>query len=80
MVNLRVLRQWERDQSLCRKTYFSSGQLKQVPITAKFGGATGNLNAHYTAYPDRNWHLWADHFVSSLGLQRIPWTHSNRAS
>lgn len=50
------------------------GQLKQVPITAKFGGATGNLNAHYTAYPDRNWHLWADHFVSSLGLQRIPWT------
>ncbi len=45
-------------------------QLREVPITAKFGGATGNLNAHYVAYPDRDWHSFADSFVQELGLQR----------
>ena len=37
---------------------------------AKFGGATGNLNAHHVAYPDRDWNRFADSFVSSLGLDR----------
>ena len=46
-------------------------QLKAVPMSAKFGGATGNLNAHYVAYPDRDWHAFAERFVSDdLGLQR----------
>lgn len=48
--------------------------LKETPITAKFGGATGNFNAHVIAYPDRDWHDFGDHFVSSLGLKRIKWT------
>ena len=38
-------------------------QLKAVPFTAKFGGATGNLNAHYAAYPDINWIAFADKFT-----------------
>lgn len=43
----------------------------QVPYTAKFGGATGNLNAHFIAYPDHDWHAFADKFVSKyLGLER----------
>jgi adenylosuccinate lyase len=37
---------------------------------AKFGGATGNLNAHHVAYPDKDWNAFADKFVSSLGLCR----------
>ena len=37
---------------------------------AKFGGATGNLNAHHVAYPDTDWNAFADRFVSSLGLDR----------
>ena len=46
-------------------------QLKAVPHSAKFGGATGNFNAHTVAYPGRDWHRWGDTFVSkSLGLQR----------
>jgi adenylosuccinate lyase len=46
-------------------------QLKGVPHSAKFGGATGNFNAHTVAYPGRDWHRWGDTFVSkSLGLQR----------
>lgn len=46
-------------------------QLKAVPHSAKFGGATGNFNAHAVAYPDRDWHTWGDHFVKEhLGLQR----------
>ena len=40
------------------------------PFPAKFGGATGNMNAHFVAYPDRDWHAFADQFVERLGLQR----------
>lgn len=45
-------------------------ELASLPLPAKFGGATGNLNAHYIAYPDQDWHAFADDFVSSLGLSR----------
>ena len=46
-------------------------QLKQVPFSAKFGGATGNLNAHYVSYPDYDWHDFARRFVEEdLGLSR----------
>lgn len=45
--------------------------LKQVPHRAKFGGATGNFNAHYAAYPDYNWQQFGDDFVREfLGLER----------
>jgi len=45
--------------------------LKAVPFTAKFGGATGNLNAHYVAYPDVDWMDFSDEFVKKhLGLER----------
>jgi len=45
--------------------------LRHIPFSAKFGGATGNLNAHYVAYPDRDWHAFATEFVEeTLGLQR----------
>lgn len=43
----------------------------QVPYAAKFGGATGNLNAHYIAYPEINWTEFATDFVQDyLGLRR----------
>ncbi len=46
-------------------------QLQAVPHSAKFGGATGNFNAHYVAYPSTNWRLFGDHFVTEyLGLSR----------
>ncbi|MCP9237287.1 adenylosuccinate lyase [Lewinella sp. JB7] len=46
-------------------------QLDQVPMSAKFGGATGNLNAHYVSFPDRDWHAFATSFVEQdLGLHR----------
>jgi adenylosuccinate lyase len=45
-------------------------QLKAIPYNAKFGGATGNLNAHHVAYPETDWQQFADNFVSGLGLQR----------
>ncbi|MCR5710698.1 MAG: adenylosuccinate lyase, partial [Bacteroidales bacterium] len=45
-------------------------QLDRCPYPGKFGGATGNLNAHYVAYPDIDWNGFADGFVSSLGLKR----------
>jgi len=48
-----------------------TGGLKSVPWSAKFGGASGNLNAHYLAYPDIDWDKFADQFVNELlGLQR----------
>ncbi|PWH85845.1 adenylosuccinate lyase [Brumimicrobium oceani] len=46
-------------------------QLKAVPYSAKFGGATGNLNAHHVAFPNDDWKSFANHFVSEhLGLSR----------
>jgi adenylosuccinate lyase len=46
-------------------------QLKAVPYGAKFGGATGNMNAHHVAYPEIDWLSFANQFVnSSLGLNR----------
>jgi adenylosuccinate lyase len=45
--------------------------LKAIPHRAKFGGATGNLNAHYAAYPDYDWQQFARDFVREfLGLER----------
>ncbi len=45
-------------------------QLKSVPHAAKFGGATGNLNAHHIAYPNIDWNKFADEFCQHLGLVR----------
>lgn len=46
-------------------------QLKAIPFTAKFGGASGNLNAHYAAYPEIDWIAFADHFTREhLNLER----------
>jgi adenylosuccinate lyase len=43
----------------------------QIPFSAKFGGATGNMNAHKVAFPDTDWMSFADNFVNeTLGLQR----------
>lgn len=45
--------------------------LHQVPYSAKFGGATGNFNAHHVAYPKHNWKVFGDQFVKNyLGLER----------
>ncbi len=49
--------------------------LKNCKITAKFGGATGNFNAHTVAYPNIDWKKFADNFINkSLGLEREQWT------
>ncbi|MBN2272831.1 MAG: adenylosuccinate lyase [Bacteroidales bacterium] len=46
-------------------------QLMSVPYSAKFGGATGNLNAHYAAFPDTDWVKFCNDFVNNtLGLTR----------
>ena len=45
--------------------------LGDIPFAAKFGGATGNFNAHHVAYPQTDWIAFGDHFVKEyLGLQR----------
>ncbi|MFW5854213.1 MAG: adenylosuccinate lyase [Thermodesulfobacteriota bacterium] len=53
------------------RIHAQTDQLDQVPYSAKFGGATGNFNAHHAAYPDVNWIEFADHLVNDiLGLSR----------
>ena len=50
-------------------------QLEACPMTAKFGGATGNYNAHHVAYPEYDWRAFGNKFVSDkLGLEREQWT------
>lgn len=49
--------------------------LKALPMSAKFGGATGNFNAHNVAYPQIDWKLFGNNFVNgSLGLNREQYT------
>lgn len=46
-------------------------QLIAIKHSSKFGGATGNMNAHYVSYPSIDWHAWADNFANkNLGLHR----------
>ena len=42
--------------------------LKKIPFSAKFGGATGNFNAHHIAYPEIDWKKFAESFVRNMGL------------
>ena len=48
--------------------------LADIPSAAKFGGATGNFNAHVVAYPDIDWKQFGNQFVESLGLVRSQFT------
>lgn len=49
-------------------------QLSHVPFKGKFGGATGNLNAHYAAFPNSDWVNFANNFLMKLGLERQQFT------
>jgi len=48
--------------------------LLELPVAAKFGGATGNFNAHFVAYPSVDWVNFANEFITSLGLKRLQYT------
>lgn len=49
--------------------------LSQVPISGKFGGATGNFNAHLAAFPQYDWIAFANSFLQdTLGIKREQWT------
>lgn len=49
--------------------------LHQIPFSAKFGGATGNFNAHHVAYPQIDWKVFGNQFVNeTLGLSRSQFT------
>lgn len=51
------------------------GEFKQIPVSAKFGGATGNFNAHHVTYPDIDWAEFGNAFVNQiLGLERLQTT------
>ena len=46
-------------------------KIKSVEIAGKFGGATGNMNAHFVAYPEKDWHQFATNFLEkNLGIKR----------
>lgn len=50
-------------------------QLCDTPVTGKFGGATGNFNAHHAAYPEFDWRAFGNAFLSeNLGIGREQWT------
>jgi adenylosuccinate lyase len=57
------------------RIYNQLSLLRQIPLSAKFGGASGNFNAHHAAYPQVNWKKFADEFVKNkLGLTRLQFT------
>ncbi len=59
-VVFRLKRQWE--------------QVASVPLLGKINGAVGNYNAHLSAYPNKDWPAFAQHFVTGLGLDWNPYT------
>lgn len=48
--------------------------LEKIELRAKFGGATGQFNAHVAAFPNRDWIRFADDFIARLNLKRSMWT------
>lgn len=54
----------------CSRLRKQLADLEAQVFPGKFGGATGNLNAHYIAFPDRDWHAFATDFLVHLGLER----------
>ncbi|CCG98499.1 adenylosuccinate lyase [Fibrella aestuarina BUZ 2] len=58
----------------CERLEKQLAMLPQIPASAKFGGATGNFNAHTVAYPAIDWQEFGDRFVDSLGLVRSKYT------
>jgi len=58
-------------QVFAERLQIQKQQLSTIPFSAKFGGATGNFNAHHVAYPDIKWHQFGNSFVNeTLGLSR----------
>ena len=49
-------------------------QLKEFKYTTKFGGAVGNFNSHYIAYPEKDWVKFGNNFTESIGLERNHYT------
>lgn len=49
-------------------------QLKSLPVKGKFGGATGNFNAHLVTFPEVDWRAFGDDFVRNLGIERSFYT------
>lgn len=45
-------------------------QLASIPHSAKFGGATGNFNAHHVSFPEIDWNIFGNQFISEIGLTR----------
>ncbi|WP_375447286.1 adenylosuccinate lyase [uncultured Fibrella sp.] len=58
----------------CERLEKQLGMLADVPAAAKFGGATGNFNAHKVAYPAIDWQSFGNEFVGNLGLERSQFT------
>ncbi len=55
--------------------YRNKVELESVPVSGKFGGATGNFNAHRFAYPDIDWPAFGNRFLKErLGIDREEWT------
>jgi adenylosuccinate lyase len=54
----------------CERLVHQRNLLATIPWSAKFGGATGNFNAHHAAYPEVDWADFGNRFVDSLGLVR----------
>ncbi len=58
-------------QVFVERAHIQLEQLQTIPYSAKFGGATGNFNAHHVAYPSINWQVFGNNFVNDmLGLHR----------
>jgi len=49
-------------------------ELSNIQLCCKFGGATGNFNAHHIAYPEIDWKIFANNFTNKLGLKRSQYT------
>ena len=64
----------KRDVCFVERLLQQVDQLEKLIFVAKFGGATGNFNAHKVTFPNVNWPSFADAFIKNLGLTRLQTT------
>jgi len=75
MANLHPLLNWEKIMVFVERLENQLQLVYQIPYSCKFGGATGNFNAHHVAYPKINWSKFGNKFCADkLGLQRQQYT------
>ena len=79
MANQQLQHLWEKEISVFNsRLKIQLKKLSEYKYSTKFGGAVGNLNAHYFSYPDKHWELFMNGFCNKYELTRNKINYTSR--